>query len=89
MCVPLHGEEGVGHIVLLVLALVQFLGQHVSHGALQQVGHLNVPVSIKHPVQSLPASTETIQRQGCYTQPETNTNTLGITHIHTLCCYSE
>lgn len=67
---PLHDEEGVGHVILLALGLVRFFGQHVVHGALQQVGHLHVPVSVEHAVQRLPAAAEAVHGQSCHAQPE-------------------
>lgn len=65
----MHDEEGVGHVVLLPLGLVQLLGQHVVHGALQQVGHLHVPVAVEHAVQSLASAAEAVHRQSRHAEP--------------------
>ena len=70
VCLPLHGEESVGHVILLPLAPVELLCQHVSHGALQQVRHLDVPVSVKNSVQSLTDPTEAVEGQSSNAQPE-------------------
>lgn len=59
LCSPLHDEEGVGHVILLALGSVQLLGQDVVHGALQEVRHLDVPVSVKHTVQCFSTAAKT------------------------------
>lgn len=64
----MHDEEGVGHVVLLALGLVQFFSQHVVHRALQKVGHFHVPVAVEHSVQSLPTPTEAVHRESCDAQ---------------------
>lgn len=69
-CLPLHDEESVRHVVLVTLCLVQLLGQHVIHCALQEVWHFYVPVPVKHAVQSLTTATETVHRERCNTQSE-------------------
>lgn len=66
--VPLHDEESMDHVVFLALGLVDLLRQHVIHCALQQVGHLHVPVPVEHAVQSLAAPAETADRKSCNTQ---------------------
>lgn len=73
MRAPLHDEEGVGHVVLLPFGLVQFFSQHVVHGALQKVGHLHVPVAVKHAVQSLASPAEAVHRQSRHAQSERRT----------------
>lgn len=73
LCLPLHGEERVDHVVVLPLAPLQLLRQHVSHGALQQVRHLDVPVAVKHTIQSFTDVTEAVQRQSSDAQPDENT----------------
>lgn len=70
VCLPLHGEESVGHIIFAPLGPVKLLCQHVSHGALQQVRHLNVLVSVKNAIQSFTDPTEAVEGQSSHTQPE-------------------
>lgn len=67
-CLPLHDEERVGHVVLFTLGLVYFFRQHISHRALQKVGHFHVPVPIEHAIQSFASATEAVYREGCDTQ---------------------
>lgn len=74
VCLPLHGEESVGHVVFLPLAPVKLLCEHVSHGALQQVRHLDVPISVKNSVQSFPNATEAVEGQSSHAQPEDANN---------------
>lgn len=69
MRLPLHGEESVGHVIFLPLAPVKLLREHVSHGALQQVGHFDVLVSVKNSIQSFTEPTEAVESQSGHTQP--------------------
>lgn len=72
MRLPLHGEERVGHVIPLPLAPVKLLRQHVPHGALQQVRHLDVLVAVENAIQSLADAAEAVQSQSGHTQPENN-----------------
>lgn len=73
-CKPLHDKEGVGHIVLFALCLVNFFRQHIIHCALQEVGHFHIPVSIKHTIQSFTTPTEAVYRKGSNTESERGKN---------------
>lgn len=50
---PLHDEEGAGHVLLFALGLVQLLCQDIAHGTLQEAGHFHIAIPVKHTVQSL------------------------------------
>lgn len=84
MCLPLHGEESVRHVVFMPLASVKLLCEYISHGALQQVWHLNIPVSVKNSVQSFTNATEAVEGQSSDTQPEDTKK-----KINRLCTHTE
>lgn len=70
---PLHNNESVDHVFLLILCFLQLFCQDVAHGALQQIGHFHIAVPIEHTIKGFPVVAEVVGRKCCHTQPREKT----------------
>lgn len=66
---PVWGDESVAHIHIVNTGVLQFLAQHISHGALQQPRHFLIAVSVKYTITCFHTVSKPVHSQHRHTQP--------------------